>query len=92
VQSEGVGAPGFAAASTMWMLLVPVPDYEVIHWYGMWGPKGLQREIATRWNQEVSRDRRRGRIAHRIMVGNAHPTSHCHAQEPGKQAKIVIAP
>jgi len=32
-----------------------VPGYEVIHWYGMWGPKALTQEIVTRWNREVAR-------------------------------------
>jgi tripartite-type tricarboxylate transporter receptor subunit TctC len=32
-----------------------VPGYEVIHWYGMWGPKSLPQEIVTRWNREVAR-------------------------------------
>ena len=32
-----------------------VPGYEVTHWYGMWGPEGIPREIATRWNQEVAK-------------------------------------
>jgi tripartite-type tricarboxylate transporter receptor subunit TctC len=32
-----------------------VPGYEVVHWYGMWGPKGLAPEIVTRWNREVAR-------------------------------------
>jgi tripartite-type tricarboxylate transporter receptor subunit TctC len=32
-----------------------VPGYEVIHWYGMWGPKGLPKDIVTRWNQEVAK-------------------------------------
>ncbi len=32
-----------------------LPGYEVIHWYGMWGPKALPRNIITRWNQEVAR-------------------------------------
>jgi tripartite-type tricarboxylate transporter receptor subunit TctC len=32
-----------------------VPGYDVTHWYGIWGPKGLSREIVTRWNQEVAR-------------------------------------
>jgi tripartite-type tricarboxylate transporter receptor subunit TctC len=31
-----------------------VPGYEVIHWYGMWGPKGMPREIVARWNKEVA--------------------------------------
>ena len=32
-----------------------VPGYDVTHWYGIWGPKGLPREIVTRWNQEVAK-------------------------------------
>lgn len=32
-----------------------VPGYDVTHWYGIWGPKGLSREIVARWNQEVAR-------------------------------------
>ena len=32
-----------------------VPGYEVVHWYGMWGPKGLPRDIVTRWNREVAK-------------------------------------
>jgi tripartite-type tricarboxylate transporter receptor subunit TctC len=32
-----------------------VPGYDVTHWYGIWGPRGLSREIVTRWNQEVAR-------------------------------------
>jgi tripartite-type tricarboxylate transporter receptor subunit TctC len=32
-----------------------VPGYEVIHWYGMWGPKGMPKSIVTRWNREVAK-------------------------------------
>src|SRR6185436_6047047 len=32
-----------------------VPGFEVIHWYGIWGPKGMPGPIVTRWNQEVAR-------------------------------------
>jgi tripartite-type tricarboxylate transporter receptor subunit TctC len=32
-----------------------VPGYEAILWYGMWGPKGLPKEIVTRLNTEVAR-------------------------------------
>jgi len=32
-----------------------VPGYDVTHWYGIWGPKGLPGDIVTRWNQEVAR-------------------------------------
>ncbi len=32
-----------------------VPGYTVIHWYGMWGPKGLPRNIVLLWNKEVAK-------------------------------------
>jgi tripartite-type tricarboxylate transporter receptor subunit TctC len=32
-----------------------VPGFEVTHWYGMWGPKGMPKRIAVLWNQEVAK-------------------------------------
>jgi len=32
-----------------------VPGFDVVHWYGMWGPKGLPRDIVTLWNREVAK-------------------------------------
>lgn len=32
-----------------------VPGYEVTHWYGMWGPKGIPKPIVARWHKEVSK-------------------------------------
>lgn len=32
-----------------------VPGYDVVHWYGIWGPKGLSSDIVTLWNREVAR-------------------------------------
>jgi len=32
-----------------------VPGYEVLHWYGLWGPKGLPAPIVTTWNREVAK-------------------------------------
>jgi tripartite-type tricarboxylate transporter receptor subunit TctC len=32
-----------------------VPGYDVVHWYGIWGPKGLPKNIATLWNREVAK-------------------------------------
>ncbi len=32
-----------------------VPGFEVVHWYGLWGPKGLPADIVTRWNREVAK-------------------------------------
>ena len=30
-----------------------VPGYEVVLWYGVWGPRGLSRDIVARWNSEI---------------------------------------
>ena len=32
-----------------------VAGYEVVHWYGVWGPKGLPKDIVKRWNEEVTK-------------------------------------
>ncbi|MSP97945.1 MAG: tripartite tricarboxylate transporter substrate binding protein [Betaproteobacteria bacterium] len=32
-----------------------VPGFEVIHWYGIWGPKGMPEPIVARWNKEVAK-------------------------------------
>ncbi len=32
-----------------------VPGYEVVHWYGLWGPKGLPPNIVKLWNSEVAK-------------------------------------
>jgi len=32
-----------------------VPGFEVTHWYGIWGPKGLPPAIVERWNKEVAK-------------------------------------
>ena len=32
-----------------------VPGFEVIHWYGIWGPKGTPGPIVSRWNNEVAK-------------------------------------
>ncbi len=32
-----------------------VPGYDVTHWYGIWGPKGVPKSIVTLWNREVAK-------------------------------------
>lgn len=32
-----------------------VPGFEVVHWYGLWGPKGLPAPIVATWNREVAK-------------------------------------
>jgi tripartite-type tricarboxylate transporter receptor subunit TctC len=32
-----------------------VRGFEVVHWYGIWGPKGLPAPIVSRWNKEAAK-------------------------------------
>jgi len=32
-----------------------VPGFDLVHWYGIWGPKGLRGDIVARWNKEVAK-------------------------------------
>ena len=32
-----------------------VPGYDVVHWYGIWGPKNLPATVVAQWNGEVAR-------------------------------------
>ncbi len=32
-----------------------VPGFEAVHWYGLWGPRGLPPQIVTLWNHEVGK-------------------------------------
>jgi tripartite-type tricarboxylate transporter receptor subunit TctC len=32
-----------------------VPGFDVTHWYAMWGPKGIPKDIVMRWNTEAAR-------------------------------------
>ena len=32
-----------------------VPGFDVPHWYAIWGPKGIPREIVALWNRELSK-------------------------------------
>ena len=32
-----------------------VPGFDVPHWYAIWGPKGLPKDIVALWNREVSK-------------------------------------
>ncbi len=39
-----------------------VPGFEVVHWYGIWGPKGMPKDVVTLWNTEVAKVVRSERI------------------------------
>lgn len=44
-----------AAVPDMPTVAETVPGYEAGLWYACWGPKGLPKEIVTRWNTEIAR-------------------------------------
>jgi tripartite-type tricarboxylate transporter receptor subunit TctC len=57
-----------------------LPGFEVIHWYGLWGPKGLPKPILTRWNTEVGRvlqleDVKKRLAAEGMVPGGGSPES-----------------
>ena len=50
-----------------------VPGYEAVTWYGMFGPKGLPRNIVTRWNTEVARMVQTEEMKNRMAVEAIEP-------------------
>jgi len=42
-----------------------VPGFEVTHWYGIWGPKGIPKPVVARWNLEVAKVLRTEETKHR---------------------------
>lgn len=50
-----------------------VPGYEVIHWYGMWGPKGMPGNIVARWNKEVARVLRTNEMSSQMKAEGLDP-------------------
>jgi tripartite-type tricarboxylate transporter receptor subunit TctC len=48
-------AKRMAAAPEYSPVAETVPDYEAVVWYSILGPKGLPKDIVTRWNNEVNR-------------------------------------
>jgi tripartite-type tricarboxylate transporter receptor subunit TctC len=76
----------------------------VTHWYGIWGPKGLARDIVMRWNREVAKVIRTEAIQKWLEREGMEPAD-CPPEEflhrvrsdvekwknVVKQAKIVIA-
>ncbi len=50
-----------------------VPGYEVVHWYGTWGPKGIPKRIVTRWNQEVNKVLQTDQMKKRLTADGLEP-------------------
>jgi tripartite-type tricarboxylate transporter receptor subunit TctC len=50
-----------------------VPGYEVVHWYGLWGPKGMPDAIVTRWNGEVAKLLQAEEMKKRLAIEGLEP-------------------
>jgi len=73
-----------------------LPGYEVTLWYGVWGPKGLSKEIVSRWNAELVKILKspdmKGRLATEGLeaVGSTPDELHAHLKtEIAKWAKVI---
>jgi len=63
-----------------------VPGFQVVHWYGIWGPKGIPQAIVTRWNREVAKVVRDPVMAKRLKDRGIDP-----AGGPPSQLRNLIA-
>jgi len=63
-----------------------VPGFQVVHWYGIWGPKGIPQSIVTRWNREVAKVVRDPTMAKRLQDRGIDP-----AGGPPSQLRNLIA-
>ncbi len=75
-----------------------VPGYEVGLWYGLWGPKGLPKEVVSIWNAEVRKASQQADMKERFAVegleGVDAPPEHFHdvvARDVAKWNKVVAA-
>ena len=50
-----------------------IPGYEAVQWYAFLGPKGLPRDIVTRWNNEINRILRLPDVKERMTGDGIEP-------------------
>jgi len=50
-----------------------VPGYDVTHWYGIWGPKNIPRDIVLRWNHAVADALRKPAIRKFLLTQGLEP-------------------
>lgn len=50
-----------------------VPAFEVTHWYGMWGPKGMPRSVIALWNKEIAKVVHTPEMQRRLRVEGLEP-------------------
>jgi tripartite-type tricarboxylate transporter receptor subunit TctC len=63
-----------------------VKGYDVVLWYGLWGPKGMPRDIVDRWNREVARALQTDVMKKRLAGDGVEP-----AGGPPEQFKQAIS-
>jgi tripartite-type tricarboxylate transporter receptor subunit TctC len=63
-----------------------VKDYEAVLWYGLWGPKGLQKPVTARWNEGVARILKTPEMQKRLAGDGVEP-----AGGPPEQFQKAIA-
>ena len=73
-----------------------VPGFDFYSWYGLWGPRGMPREVVGRLAQEVSRMVRQSDVAARLTEQGFEPVGSSSAEfaryiadEMAKYTKIV---
>jgi tripartite-type tricarboxylate transporter receptor subunit TctC len=73
-----------------------LPGYEVTLWYGVWGPKGVPKEVVSRWNAELVKILKspdmKARLATQGLdaVGSTPGEFHAHLKaEIAKWAKVI---
>ena len=73
-----------------------LPGYEVTLWYGVWGPKGVPKEVVSRWNAELVKILKSPDMKTRLAtqgldaVGSTPREFHAHLKaEIAKWAKVI---
>jgi len=63
-----------------------LPGFEVNHWYGVWGPKGMPKPIVQWWNREIAKVLHTDEMKKRLQVEGLEP-----AGGPPEQLQKVIS-
>lgn len=50
-----------------------VPAFEVTHWYGIWGPKGMPKNVIALWNREIGQLVNTPAMQRRLRVEGLEP-------------------
>jgi len=50
-----------------------VPGFEITHWYGMWGPKGMPKSVVLLWNREIGKLVHTPEMQRRLRVEGLEP-------------------